>query len=111
MDTSTEWGDSDGAGYTLVAAGRKGASFTAEGKFDTAVEVFNLFQPGDKVIAVLWLNTTTLYWDFPCALCTDFSLSVNVDTQEVIGWTSSWKADGIFYYPGEVGATARAVPT
>jgi len=26
---------------------------------------------------------------------------VNIDTEEVIGWTSEWGADGKFYYPGE----------
>ena len=72
--------------------------------------MFDLFQEGDIAIAVLWMDNLTLYWDFPRALCSDFGLSVNIDSEEVIGWTSSWGADGIFYRPGEAGATVRTLP-
>lgn len=111
LDTSSEWGDSDCAGFTARAAGRKGCTFTAEGKFDTTDEVYDLFQPEDIAICVLWMNTTSLYWDFPRALCTDFTLGVDVDSEEVVGWGSSWGNDGIFYYPGEAGATSRTLPS
>lgn len=100
LASSTEWGDSDSAGYTNRAAGRRDATFSAEGKYDTSDEVWDLFDPGDILEAVLWLNNTTLYWDFPCAMCSDFNLTVNIDTEEVIGWTSEWGADGIYYKPG-----------
>jgi hypothetical protein len=111
LANTSEWGDSDSGGYTNRAAGRKDATFTAEGKYDSSDEVFDLFQPEDVVIAVLWMNASNLYWDFPRALCNDFNLTVNVDTEEVIGHTSSWGADGIFYHPGQSGATARTLPT
>lgn len=111
MASSSEWGDSDSAGFTNRAAGRKDATFDAEGVYDTGTEVFDIFQPGDIAIAVLWLDNTALYWDFPRALNTDFNLIVDIDTEEVIGWTSSWGADGVFYYPGESGATARSAPS
>jgi len=111
LATSNEWGDSDSAGFTNRSAGRKDGTFTAEGKFDTETEVFELFQEGDIVIAVLWLDATSLYYDFPRALCTDFSLIVNVDSEEVESWSSSWGADGRFYRPGEAGATARTIPS
>lgn len=110
LDTSSEWGDSDGGGFTQRAAGRKGATFTAEGKYDTGDEVYDIFQPEDIAIAVLWLDNSSLYWDFPRALCMDFSLAVDVDTEEVIGWTSEWGNDGVFYHPGESGATTRTLP-
>jgi hypothetical protein len=110
LATKSEWGDSDGAGFTNRAPGRKDATFTAEGKYDTTDEVFDLFQPEDIAIATLWLNNTTLYWDFPRALCDAFDMIVNIDTEEVIGWTSGWGADGVFHYPGEVGAASRAAP-
>lgn len=106
----TEWGDSDSGGYTNRASGRKDATFTAEGKYDTSDEVFDLFMPGDVVTATLWMDNLTLYWDFPRALCTDFNLVVNIDSEEVIGWTSSWGADGKFWYPGESGAPPRQLP-
>lgn len=110
LASTNEWGDSDSAGFTNRSAGRKDATFNAEGKFDTSDEVYDLFQPEDVAVAVLWLNAT-LYWDFPLALCTDFNLTVNIDSEEVIGWTSAWGSDGIFYYPGEAGATTRTLPT
>lgn len=104
LASSSEWGDSDSAGYTNRAPGRKDATFTAEGKYDTTDEVFDLFQPEDVAIATLFLNAAAplLYWDFPRALCSEFSLMVNIDTEEVIGWTSSWGADGEFTYPGQL---------
>lgn len=109
LATKSEWGDSDSAGFTNRAAGRKDCTFTAEGKYDSTNEVFDLFQPEDIVIAVLWLNAT-LYWDFPRAMNDTFNLTVNIDTAEVIGWTSAWGTDGHYYYPGEAGATARVLP-
>lgn len=110
LASTSEWGDSDSGGYTNRAAGRKDATFTAEGKYDTTDEVFDLFEIGDIAIAVLWMDATSLYWDFPRALNNDFNIAVNIDTEEVIGWTSAWGADGIFYHPGQAGATARTLP-
>jgi len=109
LANTNEWGDSDSAGYTNRSPGRKDCTFTTEGKFDTTNEVYDLFQPGDSAQVTLWINAT-LYWDFPSALCTEFSLLVNVDTEEVVGWTASWGADGQFYYPGETGAPVRTLP-
>lgn len=107
LATKSEWGDSDCGGYTARAAGRRDATFTAEGKFDTESEQYDLFQPGDIADVTLFMNAT-LYYQFPRALCDNFNLTVNVDTEEVIGWTSSWGADGIFYYPGQTGAPAKS---
>lgn len=63
------------------------------------------------MIAVLWLDNVGLYYDFPRALCLDFNIAVNIDAEEVIGWSSSFGADGIYYYPGKSGATARTLPS
>ena len=104
-----EWGDSDSGGYTNRSAGRQDNTFTDEGKFDTDNEVWDLFQPDDNVASSLWINAS-LYWDFPRSLCSDFSLTVNVDSEDVVGWSASWGADGIFYRPGEAGATSRTLP-
>src|SRR3990167_6464742 len=101
LATSNEWGDSDSSGFTNRSAGRKYCTFSAEGKYDTTDEVFDLFQPEDIAIATLWLDNSSLYWDFPRALCTSFSLTVNIDSEEGIGWTSDWGSDGVFHYPGE----------
>jgi len=112
LATKTEWGDSDSAGYTNRAAGRRDSTFTGEGKYDTSDEVFDLFQEGDIIQATLFLNNTAplLYYDYPRALCDNFQLTVNIDTAEVIGWTSAWGSDGIYHYPGEAGAAVRVLP-
>ena len=81
-----------------------------EGVYDTTNEAFDIFQPEDIVIVALWQDNVSRYWAFPRALCDDFSLLVNVDTEEVEGWTSGWGADGIYYFPGEVGAPVYTIP-
>lgn len=111
LASKSEWGDSDSGGYTNRAPGRKDGTFETEGVYDTVVEQFDILAPEDYVDATLWMNITTLYWAFPRAMCLDFKLSVNIDTEEVIGWTSSLGADGIFYRPGQDGAPVVAFPT
>jgi hypothetical protein len=111
LATKSEWGDSDSAGYTNRAAGRKDATFTAEGKFETTDEVWDLFQPEDVCAAVLWMDNVSLYWDYPSCLCMDFGMAINIDTEEIVSWNSSWGADGIFYTPGQAGAPVRTLPT
>lgn len=110
LASKSEWGDSESAGYTNRAVGRLDATFDAEGKYDSASEQFDIFMPGDYAAAALWMDASTLYWAFPRALCMDFKLSVNIDSEEVIGWQSSWGADGIFYRPGQSGAPAYTLP-
>ena len=111
LASKSEWGDSDSNGFTNRAPGRKDATYTSEGKFDTTDEIYDLLQPEDIIESVLWMNTTSLYWQFPRALVDDFTLSVNIDSEEVIGWTASCGADGVFYYPGESGAPAQTLPS
>ena len=106
----SEWGDSDSGGYTNRAPGRFDSKFSCEGKFDVDVPQFDLFAPGDFAAVVLFMNTT-LYWSFPRAMCEDFKLSVNIDTEEVIGWSSDWGPDGAFYFPGQSGAPHATYPS
>ena len=101
LASTNEWGDSDSGGYTNRSAGRKDATFTAEGKYDTTTEIYDTFESGDVAAAQLNLNAGT-YWDFPRALCNDFNMTINIDTEEVIGWTSGWGADGTFTKPSFV---------
>ena len=110
LASSNEWGDSDSGGYTNRSAGRKDATFNAEGKYDETDEVFDVFQPEDILESILWMDAVDLYWAFPRALCSDFSMAINIDTEEVVGWTSSWGADGIFYRPGQSGAPVAVLP-
>lgn len=95
----SEWGDSDSNGFTNRAAGRKDCTFNAEGKYDSTSEIYDIFQPEDIAAVKLYLASGGVYWNFPRALCNDFSLSVDIDTEEVIGWTSGWGADGEFTKP------------
>lgn len=111
LASNAEWGDSDSAGYTNRATGRRDATYTSEGKYDTSDEQFDLFAPGDTIEGVLWMDASALYWAFPRALCTDFTLAVDVDTEEVIGWTGNFGADGIFYRPGQSGAPTHTLPS
>ena len=112
LATSNEWGDSDSGGYTNRSAGRRDATFTSEGKYDSTNEIWDIFQPEDVAEAILCLpQVADLYWNFPRCLCTDFNMSINIDTEEVIGWTASHGADGIYYRPGAVAAAGKPVPT
>lgn len=95
---TSEWGDSDSGGYTNRAAGRWDCTFSSEGKFDISSEVFDLFMPGDIVASVLKMDLTR-FWTFARSLCSDFKLTVNVDTEDVVGWTSDWGSDGVFVHP------------
>lgn len=105
LASSSEWGDSDSSGYTNRAAGRRDCTFSSEGKYDSTDEVFDLFVPGDNLASYLFLDkNNALYWAFPRSLNSSFNLTVDIDTEQVIGWTSDWGADGIFYRPGEAGA-------
>lgn len=104
----SEWGDSDSGGYTNRAPGRRDVTFNAEGKFDKNQQQWDIFQGGDYCSATLYVNHTynTLWaYTFTRALCMEFNLTVNIDTEEVVGWTSSWGNDGTFDLPG-----SRTVP-
>jgi len=103
------WGDSDSAGYTNRVAGRKDGTGSITGKFDTTSKIYDLFTPGDTVELVLWESLTD-YWVIPCALITNFTVTYNQDTKEVVEWSADFGADGKYYYPGESGAPVHTLP-
>ncbi len=103
------WGDSDSAGYTHRVQGRKDGTGSMVGVFDNDDPVYDLFDVGDTVELVLF-ETTTSYWDFPCALIQNFNIVYNQDTKEAVEWNSDFGADGIFYRPGQAGAPAQTYP-
>lgn len=106
------WGDSESAGYTNRAAARRDATGAIGGKFDTTKKPYNVFRAGDIVTLVLWQTTTAGdYWAFPRVLIQSFDLEINPDTKEVVGWTSNWGSDGIFYSPGMAGAPSHSLPS
>ena len=93
-----KWADSDTAGYMARSAGAKDCTFTTEGKYDFGSASYLLFAPGDT-LAVALVMDSTLFWNFPMALCEDFNMIVNVDTEEVIGWSANWGINGPFFRP------------
>jgi len=109
----SEWGDSDAGGFTNRKRGRRDATGTIGGKFDTDFPVNQVFEEGDSAVLVLF-ETATRYWYFSCGLITEYSTQVNVDSGEVVGWSANFGSDGIFYRPGDAGApniTLPAAPT
>ena len=108
LATSSEFGDSDSAGYTNRLRGRLDATFNASGKYDTTSEMWGVIYVGVVADVTLWINGTK-YFNFPRALCNDFSMTVDIDAAEVVGYESSWGADGKFWRPGEVGAPSKTL--
>jgi hypothetical protein len=107
--SESAWGDSDSAGYTNRKAARRDATGSLAGKLDSDDYQYNIFDDGDIVTLVLWENTSR-YWVFPSALIQNFQLEFNPDTKEVVGWTSDFGADGIYYKPGQSGAPSHSLP-
>jgi hypothetical protein len=94
LDTSTEWGDSSTCGFTNRAPGRRGATIDCEGKYDTGgADALSLCDPGD-VVALVCSSEGGPSYSFARAICTSFNVTVNPDTEEVIGWTGSFASDG-----------------
>ncbi len=106
----TAWGDSDGGAFTNRATGRLDATGTIAGKLDTGRKIYSLFQAGDIIKLIVWEDASD-FWAFPCALIQSYSQTVNVDTKEVIAWTATFGADGVYFRPGEAGAPAETLPT
>lgn len=108
----TSWRDSDSAGYTNRLQTFLDATGSVAGKYDSGTEIWDMFWIGDKPELILWQTAAAGdYFAFPCVLITSFSYLVNMDTQEVVGWTANWGADGIFYYPGQSGAPSETLPS
>jgi hypothetical protein len=104
------WGDSDSGGFTNRKRGRRDATGSIAGKLDEDDYQYNVFDDGDIVTLVLWENATR-YWVFPSALIQNFQLEFNPDTQDVVGWTADFGADGIYYKPGQSGAPVHTLPS
>lgn len=109
VTSESAWGDSDSQGYTNRKEARKDATGSFTGVFDTNRKPYAVFSPGDIVKLVLWENATD-YYAFPCALIQGYDVTYDMDTKEVVEYTASWGADGIFYYPGQSGAPSETLP-
>src|SRR3990167_7712982 len=108
----TAWGDSDSAGFTVRAAGRKDGEGSIKGKYDTARTMFSLFMPGDIGKLILWQTATALdYWALPRVLISSFDIGFNPESREVVEWSADFGCDGAYYYPGQSGAPSETLPT
>jgi hypothetical protein len=108
--SETTWGDSDSAGFTNRKGARKDCTGAIDGKFSTDRIFYDMVQEHDEVKVALWLDSTR-YWVFPCALVQNYSLEVNPDTNEVIGWSMAFGSIGRYYRPGESGAPTQTLPS
>ncbi len=90
----SEWGDSDSNGFTNRSVGRKDCTGTMEGVYDTTSPAVAILDPNEVVAVALGSNGPS--FSFARAIITDFSLTVDADTEEVIGWNASFGADGEF---------------
>lgn len=91
----SEWGDSDANGGTNRSAGADDCTFTCEGVYDTTGSIIAQLEV-NEVYAVVLSSVGGPGYTFARALCTDFSLNVNADTEEVIGWNASFGVDGTY---------------
>jgi hypothetical protein len=113
----TAWGDSGSEGYTNRKETRYDATGTIEGKFDEVSKVYGLAPStghlqGYVTSLVLWETTEAkTYWNFPCALIQTYQQQVNMDTQEVVGFSMTYGSDGKFWRPGQSGAPTVSLPT
>lgn len=111
--TEAAWADSDSAGYTNRVAGRRDATGTIGGNIDKSHPAYqNLMfnidtddpNDNDVVSLILWedgnITTPEVYWLFPRALVSGFSLTFDIDNRGPVGWTANFGADGKFYWPG-----------
>lgn len=106
----SEWGDSDSQGYTNVRPARKAGTGSIEGKMDSGDEFYDLFSEGDEPELTLWA-TTALYWNIPCGVISGYTVTIDTDSKEVVGWSADFSASGIFYYPGHASAPSKTYPT
>jgi hypothetical protein len=94
----SEWGDSDSEGYTMAKPARKSGSGSMEGKFDSGDSFYDLFKQGDEPAVNLYANLT-LAWALPCAVIGGYQLTVDLDSKEVVGWSSDFTASGKYTNP------------
>ena len=109
--SSSEWGDSDSAGFTNVKNARKSGSGSLTGKLEATQKAHqDLFMPGDIVKLVLW-ESANEYWYIGRAHIGSYAITFDQDTKEVVEWSVDFAADGQYYRPGEAGQPTEAFPT
>lgn len=105
------WGDSDGAGFTLRRAGRKDMTGSVTGKYDTSSKIFHPtnFREGTELDLALFAAAGT-YWYVPVVITSGPAFEIDVDTEDVVGWSFDFGSTGRFYLPGEAGIPVVSLP-
>lgn len=91
------WASSDSAGYKKRVAGVKDGGGSIEGKFDSSSKFYTLVAEGDEVTLKLYLDATR-YYSVP-AIIDDYSLTVDMDTGDVVGWSANFSTNGAWTEP------------
>lgn len=108
--SESTWGDSDSEGFTNRKGARRDCTGSIEGKFTTDLPIYDLAEEGDEIKIALWVDASR-YWVFPCALVQNYSLTVDADTNEIIGWSLAFGSIGRYYRPGASGAPVQTLPS
>jgi len=112
----TKWADSDTGGFVWNAPGPREATITTVGKFQIGIlSQWNMFRGGDYAALRLFVDNRDPFedgisveealrradrYEINPALCTEYNLTMNIDTEEVVGWTAEWVSCGEFSMTG-----------
>jgi hypothetical protein len=91
------WGSCDGGGYKQRVAGVKDGSGSIEGKFNPDDPIYDHLEEGTSVVLKLYINATA-YYRVP-AIIDSFSLEVDMDDGDVVGWSADFSTNGAWTKP------------
>jgi hypothetical protein len=79
-------------GYKRTVAGVKEGSGTCSGVYTATATFHTVIDVGTSVALKLYLNAT-LFYSVP-AVISDYKLTVDLDSGEIVGWEASFETDG-----------------
>lgn len=85
------------AGYTRRVPGIKDGSGSMEGAWDPASPAVAVIDPATAVTLKLYINATQFY-EVPSVI-DEFGLNVEVESGEIVSWTSTFSANGAWTNP------------
>jgi len=91
------YGSSATAGFRRRVAGIKDGRGTVRGKLDPADPLDSIFDEGDTVTLLLYVDATHFY-SVP-ALVDSVEFEVDIDRGDIVGWIAEFSADGAWTKP------------